>query len=120
MAFFSKVLTLSPNMYTHSFKPTKNKSSNRTIKVNQTLLQLLSQLKEKHISNMIFMTQFGTIPTSNAVNKMLRQLLDELGIHRKNFHFHSLRHSHVAYFLLKVWKYIQSANVLVIVIFVQQ
>ena len=81
MAFFSKVLTLSPNMYTHSFKPTKNKSSNRTIKVNQT--------------------QFGTIPTSNAVNKMLRQLLDELGIHRKNFHFHSLRHSHVALLLAK-------------------
>ena len=107
-------------MYTHSFKPTKNKSSNRTIKVNQTLLQLLSQLKEKHISNMVFMTQFGTIPTSNAVNKMLRQLLDELGIQRKNFHFHSLRHSHVAYFLLKVWIYIQSANVLVIVTFVQQ
>lgn len=89
------------NMYTHSFKPTKNKSSNRTIKVNQTLLQLLSQLKEKHISNMVFMTQFGTIPTSNAVNKMLRQLLDELGIHRENFHFHSLRHSHVALLLAK-------------------
>lgn len=50
---------------------------------------------------MVFMTQFGTIPTSNAVNKMLRQLLDKLGIHRENFHFHSLRHSHVALLLAK-------------------
>lgn len=50
---------------------------------------------------MVFMTQFGTIPTSNVVNKMLRQLLDELGIQRKNFHFHSLRHSHVALLLAK-------------------
>ena len=89
------------NMYTHTFKPTKNKSSNRTIKVNQTFLHFLSQLKERHISNMVFMTQFGSIPTSTAVNKMLRRLLKELNIHRKNFHFHSLRHSHVALLLAK-------------------
>lgn len=45
------------------------------------------------------MTQFGTIPTSNAVNKVLRNLLTELNINRENFHFHSLRHSHVALLL---------------------
>ena len=32
---------------------------------------------------------------------MLRQLLDKLGIHRENFHFHSLRHSHIALLLAK-------------------
>lgn len=87
------------NMYTHTFKPTKNKSSNRIIKVNRELLRLLSQLKQRHISNMVFMTQFGTIPTSNAVNKVLRKILNDLNINRKNFHFHSLRHSHVALLL---------------------
>ena len=87
------------NMYTRTFKPTKNKSSNRVIKVNQELLKLLSQLRQRHISNMVFMTQFGTIPTSNAVNKVLRNILADLKIKRKNFHFHSLRHSHVALLL---------------------
>lgn len=87
------------NANDHTFKPTKNKSSVRTIGANNLLLKLLSQLKERHVSNMVFMTQFGTIPTSNAVNKTLRGLLDELHIHRQNFHFHSLRHSHVALLL---------------------
>lgn len=87
------------NMYTHTFKPTKNKSSNRVIKVNQELLRVLSGLKAKHISNMVFMTQFGTVPTSAAVNKVLRKILNDLNIHRQNFHFHSLRHSHVALLL---------------------
>lgn len=87
------------NANTREFKPTKNKPSIRKIKVNQKLLNLLSQLKQRHISNMVFMTQFGTIPTSNAVNKMLRELLTKLEIDRKNFHFHSLRHSHVALLL---------------------
>ena len=37
--------------------------------------------------------------TSGAVNATLRELLKKLKIHRKNFHFHSLRHSHVALLL---------------------
>ena len=69
---------------------------------------------------MVFMTQFGTIPTSNAVNKMLRQLLDELGIQRKIFTSIVCVTATLPYFLLKVWIYIQSANGLVIVIFEQQ
>lgn len=83
----------------HDFKPTKNKSSVRTIKVNQNLLNLLSRLRQRHISNMVFMTQFGNIPTSNAVNKVLKKLLSQLKIHKEGFHFHSLRHSHVALLL---------------------
>ncbi|MBB1128350.1 recombinase XerC [Limosilactobacillus reuteri] len=35
----------------------------------------------------------------NAVNKVLRKILADLKIKRKNFHFHSLRHSHVALLL---------------------
>ncbi len=37
--------------------------------------------------------------TSGAVNATLRGLLKKLKIHRENFHFHSLRHSHVALLL---------------------
>ncbi|WP_215509785.1 site-specific integrase [Limosilactobacillus fermentum] len=85
--------------HTRQFKPTKTESSNRVIKVNRHLLALLRGLRTHSKSNMVFLTQFGTIPTSNAVNKTLRTLLADLGINRQNFHFHSLRHSHVALLL---------------------
>lgn len=91
-------ITKSWNAITKDFKPTKTASSKRTIAVNRELLTLLKQLQING-STMIFMNQFGTIPTSNAVNKTLRQALAKLNIHRQNFHFHSLRHSHVALLL---------------------
>lgn len=84
---------------THEFKPTKNKSSIRTIKINQTMMTYLMKIKRQSKSNMVFMNSFGTIPTSNAVNKILRHAMDVLNIKRTNFHFHSLRHSHVAILL---------------------
>lgn len=87
------------NAKKHCFKPTKNKSSERTIKINTKLIKLLRQLRAGSQSDMVFMNAFGDIPTSNAVNKTLRSLLDGLNIHRKGFHFHSLRHSHVALLL---------------------
>lgn len=84
---------------THEFKPTKNESSVRTIKVNQSMIKFLRKLKKTSKSNMVFMNTAGTIPTSNAVNKVLRHALETLSIKRDNFHFHSLRHSHVAILL---------------------
>ncbi|MBB1063594.1 tyrosine-type recombinase/integrase [Limosilactobacillus fastidiosus] len=87
------------NMKQKDFKPTKNESSNRIIKVNTELLHYLKILRDHRKSNLVFFNQFGTIPTSNAVNKTLRELLGSLNIHRRNFHFHSLRHSHVALLL---------------------
>lgn len=83
----------------HKFKPTKNASSNRTIKVNQDLLQVLSDLRSRTNSNLVFTCWFGTVPTTDAVNNCLHKILSDLDIHRKNFHFHSLRHSHVALLL---------------------
>lgn len=80
------------------FKDTKNKSSVRAIPVNHKLLDVLQQLKQNN-QLMVFTNQYGTIPTSGAVNSTLRQLLSDLNIHRSNFHFHSLRHSHVALLL---------------------
>mgnify|MGYP002730548512 CR=1 FL=1 len=59
------------------------------------LLAALSQLKIKWYS----LIQYGTISSSNAVNKTLRSLLKDCGLDKKNYHFHSLRHTHVAYLL---------------------
>ncbi|WP_310735824.1 site-specific integrase [Limosilactobacillus balticus] len=84
---------------THRFKPTKNESSVRKIKVNQKLLQLLHRLKINTPSNLVFMNQFGTISTSGPLNKKLHEIMSELHIEKDNFHFHSLRHVHVAYLL---------------------
>lgn len=82
----------------NKFKPAKTEGSNRIIRINDELLDILEPLKNNG-SSMVFVNQYGTIPTSNAVNKTLRQLLADCKITRQGFHFHSLRHSHVAYLL---------------------
>lgn len=79
-------------------KPPKTESSNRTIRVNQSLLDLLEQLKPNN-HKFVFMATNGKIPGSSAVNKTLKKHLAKCDIERNNFHFHSLRHSHVAYLL---------------------
>lgn len=85
----------------HNFKATKNPSSVRTIKANAELLKILSDLKHHTTSTMVFLNCLGTIPTSNALNKELRKLLKQAHIDKRGFHFHSLRHSHVALLLAK-------------------
>lgn len=81
-----------------TFKPTKTTSSNRVIKVNQQLLKRLADLKVNS-STMVFQNVWGTIPTSTGLNKTLRKILNNCGIEKQGFHFHSLRHVHVAYLL---------------------
>jgi integrase len=83
-----------------AFKPTKTESSKRTIKVNRQLLNRLADLKANQ-SVMVFQNVLGTIPTSNALNKCLRSIMGSCGIKKQGFHFHSLRHVHVAYLLGK-------------------
>lgn len=83
-----------------AFKPTKTESSNRTIKVNRSLLKQLADLKANN-SVMVFRNVLGTIPTSNALNKCLRSIMKGAGMNKQGFHFHSLRHVHVAYLLSK-------------------
>lgn len=80
------------------FKETKNESSKRIIRVNSELLNILSELKVNH-QELVFMESNGNIPSSNGVNKVLRALLKDNEIDCQGFHFHSLRHSHVAYLL---------------------
>ena len=82
-------------------KPTKSQSSNRVIRVNQFLLDYLKGLQEVQNGQYehVFVSQYGTIPTFRAVNKVLTTALKDLAINRQGFHFHSLRHTHVAYLL---------------------
>lgn len=78
-------------------QPTKNESSKRIIRVNSTLISMFKNMKRRN--DFVFTNQYGTIPTSNAVNKQLQFLLKTLKIDRTGFHFYSLRHTHVAYLL---------------------
>lgn len=86
------------NYKQHKLTKTKTKSSVRIIKINSILLDALAELKENG-TDFVFENSAGTIPTSNGVNKTLRHVLAEAGINRPNYHFHSLRHSHVALLL---------------------
>lgn len=78
------------------FKPTKNESSNRIIAISENLLSLLNELRNND-SNLVFINADHCIPTSNGVNKVIRHAMKKSGISKPGFHFHSLRHSHMAY-----------------------
>lgn len=86
---------------TNEFKPTKNESSNRIIKVNDALLDVLKDLKNARCGkdNDLIFTTNNVIPSTVAINKALRRRLTSLGIIKRGFHFHSLRHSHVAFLI---------------------
>ncbi|MDA5386988.1 site-specific integrase [Loigolactobacillus backii] len=87
----------------HDFKSTKNESSKRIIRVNDDIIDCLKGLKNSvnpvSDNQQVFLNQYKTVPTSNAANKTLRTALKDLGISKPSFHFHSLRHTHVAYLL---------------------
>lgn len=67
-------------------KETKNKSSTRIIKVDQNLLNILDQLKVNHHER-LFIGKDGTIPSSNAVNKVLRKQLAKIRLKKMVFIF---------------------------------
>lgn len=98
-AFHTITINKSWDYLAGQFKATKTKGSKRIIKVNPELVDLLLELKANG-SKMIFYNPItGQVPTSAAVNKTLRKFLAKAGIDKPSFHFHSLRHSHVAYLL---------------------
>ncbi|EJF02128.1 tyrosine-type recombinase/integrase [Liquorilactobacillus mali] len=100
MNFKTVSINKSWNETTKKFKETKNESSVRTIRLSKSILVCLAQLKVNQ-SKQVFENQYHTIPTSSAANKTLRQSLKECGINKPSFHFHSLRHTHVAFLLAK-------------------
>lgn len=81
-----------------SFKPTKNEASNRMIRINQKLLDVLKELKENH-KEMVFEGKDGTLPSSSAYNECLRNIMKKAKVEKQGFQFYSLRHCHVAYLL---------------------
>ncbi|WP_263850556.1 site-specific integrase [Fructilactobacillus lindneri] len=86
------------NALNKEYIPTKMESSIRSIRVNKKIMDLLKELKQND-NSVVFINQFKTIPTSNAVNKVLRESFKELNISIHGFHFHSLRHTHIAFLL---------------------
>ncbi|MHC9537748.1 site-specific integrase [Dellaglioa sp. BT-FLS60] len=88
------------------FKKTKTTSSVRTISINDTLITMLKNLKADQENeflkqnfnnkfNFVFITKRHEIPSDNAVNKVLRNLLSEINAKNK-ITFHGLRHTHAS------------------------
>ena len=86
------------NEANQDFEDTKNDWSRRTIRANQWLLDVLKELPRDNPRGLVF-AEKGTIPTSAGINKVLRSSLKAIGSPLKGFHFHSCRHTHVAYLL---------------------
>lgn len=78
--------------------PTKNSSSVRTIPVNRSLLDALADLRANH-SVRVFQNVLGDIPNGGKLNRLIGVILDDAGISKKDFTFHSLRHVHVAFLI---------------------
>lgn len=87
------------NLVTKTVAPTKNKSSIRTVAIPAKLYELLQELRQNGSNYIFYNPVLGGLTLSNTVNKCLRADLKALKIERAGFHFHSLRHSHVAYLL---------------------
>ena len=79
---------------------TKTESSNRIIRVNSKLLDALKGLKSDGYE-LVFENSNHHLPGSGACNHTLRESLVNLNIDKPSYHFHSLRHSHVALLLYK-------------------
>lgn len=92
------------------FKPTKNKSSNRTIDINIELVTILKQLHSiqgeyflahgiKNLNNYVFLNNRQNIISSNGAKHELKHLSDLLKI--KAVTFHALRHTHASFLIAK-------------------
>lgn len=78
----------------------KTKNANRKIPVPKSLINKLKEIKEPK-DTFVFLTMKGTLVQASTVGYELKKLLSECKIKAPNFHFHSLRHSHVALLLSK-------------------
>lgn len=91
----------------NSFKETKNAQSNRIIRVNSELFDMLNQYHNAQkmlgltsSNNLIFIRKNGKVPSSNASNNMLHTALKKIGA-KKDITFHGLRHTHASYLIYK-------------------
>ncbi|MCT3290409.1 site-specific integrase [Lactiplantibacillus pentosus] len=93
-------VTQSWNEANQAFQDLKNESSHRTVRIDKWLIGILSEIPKRGSQDLVFVNQYGTIPTSSAINKTLHESLHN-NIVLKGFHFHSCRHTHVAYLLAR-------------------
>lgn len=77
----------------------KTKNSVRKIPVNDEILNIISQLKANHFDFVFATSRTKMPPTACAVNDALKRNLSKAGITKQGYHFHSLRHTHVAYLI---------------------
>ena len=78
--------------------PLKTKTSKRKVPVPKSLIDQLEKIKAPN-DNFIFHTQQGGLCSSSTESYQLKVLLKACDIDAPGFHFHSLRHSHVALLL---------------------
>lgn len=78
---------------------TKNESSVRTVAIPEKMYDYLQELKDNGSKFIFYNQSTNDVIYTKAVNRTLQKDLQALGIQRQGFHFHSLRHSHVAYLL---------------------
>lgn len=78
----------------------KTKNANRKVPVPKLLIDKLKEIKELK-DEFVFLTMKGTLIQTSTVGYELKKLLKECKIDAPGFHFHSLRHSHVALLLSK-------------------
>lgn len=95
----SILISKSWNQERREMNAPKTESSNRVVPVTSQFLNLLKGLKNNQTEFVFALPSSKYPPTSNAVNKTLRNILSANKINKSSFHFHSLRHSHVAYLL---------------------
>lgn len=103
-------VTKSWDRLNQTFKPTKNKSSSRTIFIDVETRQIFLEVKwlqsiklepNDNPNDLIFNNLISPFPVSNnAVNKTLRKVCKKVGI-TKNLTCHGLRHTHGSLLLYK-------------------
>lgn len=89
------------NYNTNQYQQTKTVSSNRVLKVNEGLLDALKELKDNHTIPVFESPIYGKLPSSSGINKQLKKNLAEIGLVKQGYHFHSLRHTHASFLLVK-------------------
>lgn len=83
--------------YPSKFKPLKNEYSYRTIKINSKLISLLLELKKTNTDLIFYQTgRADKVPNTKQLNKKVKKILKATNLDLGDFHFHSLRHAHVA------------------------
>lgn len=84
----------------HGFAKLKTKTSERTIPVPEQFLDEIKSIRDSR-DEFVFNSEQNNPLQASTMGYTLHHILDECDINAPGFHFHSLRHSHVALLLNK-------------------